>query len=301
MVNFCAKCGAPLHATSTFCGGCGSPVRLPTDSSASAVPTGEKASPLSPVVRPSLPQKSSSTAKLLVTFVAVIFVGVVLALGGVVYVAHKMSQKAHQLSSRVLNSSSSAQDSLALLLGERPVADTAAHPITGNTCRLLSETDVSHAIGIPIIASHAVDGGCEYLAKGNSSEMTAKHIASMMGSKGADIRQQQMIQKISGGLFSSLQNESKEAIQDADGNLVVFAFSVDPNSAATQMHLNRRVLGGLGPSSQNLPGIGDEAFDVAGAMMMVRKGDRVIRIMYTSCLCTVDAIKPLAQKLADAI
>ena len=297
MANFCAKCGAPLHASSTFCGGCGSPVRRP--SSTSAEPASSQASPPH-VMSSALPQKSSGAVKVLVTLLAVIFVGVALALGGVIYVAHKVSQRAHNFSTRVLRNSP-ASGGLGSLLSGEPAAETASPGLSGDPCRFLTKEEVSHAIGVPIVAVNRSEGGCEYLAKGSSGEMTAKHMASMMGTKGADRGQQQMIEKISGGLFSSLQNESREATQDPSGNSVVFAFSVDPASARTQMRLNRKVLGGLGPGSQNLPGIGDEAFDVAGAMLMVRKGDRVIRISYMSCPCTIDAVKPLAQKLASAL
>jgi hypothetical protein len=61
------------------------------------------------------------------------------------------------------------------------------------------------------------------------------------------------------------------------------------------------VLGGLGPSATDLPGIGDEAFDIAGASMMFRKGDKMVRIMYSTCPCGLENIKPLAKKLADRL
>jgi hypothetical protein len=34
---------------------------------------------------------------------------------------------------------------------------------------------------------------------------------------------------------------------------------------------------------------------------MVRKGDTLIRIMYMTCPCNTEAVKPLARKLADAL
>ena len=46
---------------------------------------------------------------------------------------------------------------------------------------------------------------------------------------------------------------------------------------------------------------GDQAMDESGAMMMVRKGDKLIRIMYSTCPCSVDAIKRLARMLADRV
>lgn len=35
--------------------------------------------------------------------------------------------------------------------------------------------------------------------------------------------------------------------------------------------------------------------------MTIRKGNKLIRIMYTTCPCTIEAVKPLAKKLADAV
>jgi hypothetical protein len=38
----------------------------------------------------------------------------------------------------------------------------------------------------------------------------------------------------------------------------------------------------------------------ANGMMLVRKGNTLIRMMYISCPCNTDQIKPLAKKLAAA-
>lgn len=57
----------------------------------------------------------------------------------------------------------------------------------------------------------------------------------------------------------------------------------------------------MGAGKKPLQGIGEEAFDTAGSVMLVREGDKLIRITYSTCPCTVDAIKPLAQRLAGAL
>ena len=67
------------------------------------------------------------------------------------------------------------------------------------------------------------------------------------------------------------------------------------------MRLNAKVLGRLGPGQKAIPDIGDQAMDESSAMMMVRKGDKLIRIMYSTCPCSVEAIKPLAKMLADRL
>jgi hypothetical protein len=166
---------------------------------------------------------------------------------------------------------------------------------------LLSKEEVGRAIGVEILATQTADGGCSYLAKGDSGGMTAKHMSAMIGAKGADAKTQQMVQGFAGGMFKAMQNENHEETSDSNGNVPVFTFGIDTNSADTQMQLNRKVLGGLGPGAQDISGIGDQAFDIAGASMMFRKGDKMVRIMYSTCPCGLEEIKPLAKKLADRL
>jgi hypothetical protein len=173
--------------------------------------------------------------------------------------------------------------------------------ISGDPCRLLSAAEVSRAIGVEIVATEASDAGCSYLAQGNSGDMTAKHMAAMMGTKGADAKTQQMIQGFAGGMAKAFQSEGHDTGMDKSGNVPVFVFGVDNTSAEAQMRLNAKVLGGLGPGQEGIPRIGDQAFDEAGAMMMVRQGDKLIRIMYSTCPCSVEAIKPLAKMLAERL
>jgi hypothetical protein len=126
-------------------------------------------------------------------------------------------------------------------------------------------------------------------------------MSAMMATKGADEKTQKIIQGFAGGMGKMFQSEGHDKGTDSNGNVPVFNFSVDNNSAETQMRLNAKVLGGLGPGQQGIPGIGDQAFDEAGAIMMVRKGDKLIRIMYSTCPCSLEAIKPLAKTLADRL
>jgi hypothetical protein len=231
-----------------------------------------------------------------VTF-AIVFVCGVAVVGGVIYVAHKVSQKAHAFSHQLLGGSSpNVADSSS---GNAASADqrstTASDP-----CLLLSKQEVSNAIGIAIVQTSQADGGCSYLAKGTAAGMAAKHAAAMTAAKGADKKTQGMIEQFAGAIGSSMPQNSGDDSQSADGNVVVFAFGIDTNAAHEQMKLNDKVLGGLGDvAQQHLQGIGDEAFAEADSMMIVRKGDKLIRIMYMSCPCNTDAIKPLAKQLAD--
>jgi len=60
------------------------------------------------------------------------------------------------------------------------------------------------------------------------------------------------------------------------------------------------VMGRIG-DTQDLPGIGDQAFVSGDGMIMVRKGDKLVRIWYLTCPCGTEAVKPLAKEIADAL
>jgi zinc-ribbon domain len=305
VANFCSNCGNPLNETSVFCGACGarvpqanvelaaSPISsLPPNSPPTAAGSLPPTSPL-PSVSPLPPvtQGSSPVVKIVLIVLLVLVVGGVLSLAGLFYALHLASRKAHELSRQVLGSGALQSDSSS---GGKQYG-AAAGP---GDCRLLSKEDVSRAIGVAIVETKPTDTGCEYLAKGTPADLTAKHLAAMMASRGANPQEQRMIQSLSRGLFGSAQDQAESA---PNVNSVAMAFTIDPNAAKTQMSMNESVLGGMSPGGKPLKGIGDEAFDASGAVMMVRKGDTLIRITYSTCPCTIDAIKPLAQELAGAL
>jgi hypothetical protein len=130
--------------------------------------------------------------------------------------------------------------------------------------------------------------------------MTAKHLKAMVADNGADKKTQEIAEKIAGGMFTAFQAERPAAEQDNSGEVPVFTFSLDQHAAEEQMRLNAKVLGNLGPQ-QGLPGIGDQAFVSADGMVIARKGKTLIRIMYITCPCGVEQVKPLAMKIADAL
>jgi hypothetical protein len=138
----------------------------------------------------------------------------------------------------------------------------------------LSKEDVSRAIGVTILETSAADGGCSYLARGTSADMSAKHTAAMLGTKGADKKAQGMIEQFAAAIGNNMPKNATDETQSADGNTVVLTFGVDANAAEEQMRLNSKALGmnGIG-SIDAIDGIGDEAFSKSDSMMFVRKGD----------------------------
>jgi hypothetical protein len=289
MAKFCVSCGSSLNG-GMFCARCGAA-------------SGEAAAPLvqpafvpsvqaAPVLAATTPAKSNLLIKVLVALGLFIVVMGALAIGGVYYVAHRVSKKVHQLANELPNGTESSSGNLAA--SNKIAAGSPQDP-----CRLLSKEDVSHAAGVKVVRTESTGDSCSYLAKGDAADMTSRHMSAMMASKGADSQQQKMIQGLAGGLFKSMQKDGKSDI-DSNGNVPVLSFSLEKQAAEGEMGLNRNVLAGM-PGGYIISGIGDEAFDAGDSMIMVRKGDMLIRIMYMTCPCNTDAVKPLARKLADAL
>jgi len=293
MARFCGTCGNPLQETSAFCGACGAQVPQ-----AGVTPAAMPISSVPPVS--SLPPVKTGTSPLVkIILVVVLFLVVLgtLSVAGIFYAVHLASRKAHEFSRQVRDGgllSALPNDS-----GASDGSDLSAGTLGPGACRFLSKEDVGRAIGVAIVATKTTRGGCEYLAQGTAGDMTAKHIAALMASKGATAQQQQMFQSLSRGLLGSAQSQADGSSPPV--NTVVMAFTIDPNAARTQMSTNEGLLDGVGTGAKHLTGIGDEAFDSSGSVMMVRKGDKLIRITYSTCPCTIDAIKPLAQRLAASL
>jgi hypothetical protein len=236
----------------------------------------------------------SPLAKLCIAAVAIIFVGVAAGAVGVYYVAHRVSEKVHEATGGLLGGSeSSTRNSRGTAAG--------ASASGGDPCRYLSKQDVGQAIGVEI------DGeSCSYLAKGNQGDMTAKHAAAIMGAKGADAKTQKIFQDFASGIFSSMPQEKQEQGSDASGNVPVIAISVSESpSAVAEMKLNARLLGHLGgsngPSTGEALDIGDQAFVSSDSAIMIRKGGKLVRIMYMTCPCGTNEVIPLAKKLVQSL
>jgi hypothetical protein len=291
MAKFCGTCGAPLQETSTFCGACGARVvqaNIPiAPSPVSALP------PVSPL--PPVKSGSSPVVKIILVVVLLLVVLGTLSVAGIFYALHLASRKAHEFSRQVRDSALSSVPSDS---GTASALDGSVGTLGPGACRLLSKEDVGRAIGVAIVATKTTVGGCEYLAQGTPGDMVAKHIAAVLASKGVTEQQQQILHNLS-GILSGTQSQTDGTAPPV--NSVVMAFTIVPNAATTQMSTNDGASDGAGQDAKPLTGIGDEAFDASGSVMTVRKGKKLIRITYSTCPCTIDAIKPLAQKLAASL
>ncbi len=285
MAKFCGKCGTQLSDDSAFCNTCGTPV------TASAPPfESVPATPFQPVPHSytQTPAKHGNTGlKIALLVLAVFAVAAFALLGGMFYLGHKAITKIEDKAA----SAGLSADQL----------DRTGPAFHGDACRFLSSQEVSKATGVPIVEARSSGNLCTYLVRGTTSGMSSKHLSQIMNKYGASKEQQEKISKIAGDLFTPQQRNSAEAALTR-GMTSVLSISIDENAARSQMKLSSKVLGALdsASSSENLEGIGDEALVAGNGIMLVRKGDTLLRFTYISCPCNTEQIKPLAKKLADA-
>ena len=296
MPNFCVRCGAPLGGGS-FCRKCGADAR-------SVAPSVQPHSPPS-VAQPPSPastkQGMSTLAKLGIAAIAIIFVGGAAGAVGVYYVAHRVSQKYHEVSDEIRGSGSRSGSEIENGPGTAGSKDSkSTNSALGDVCRFLSKEEVSKAVGVEIVRTESKDNGCSYMAEGTQQDMTAKHLKAMVTDKGADKKTQEIAEKFARGMMNAFPTEKRASDLNTSGEVPVFTFSLDQHGAEEQMRLNAKMFGNLG-NEEGLPGIGDQAFVSADGMILVRKGKTLVRIMYLACPCGVEQVKPLAKEIADAL
>lgn len=305
MARFCGRCGAPIDESSAFCTACGAPAPhpVPTAGSFQDVPQAAYTSPQPyspvsptytsspPVVRSIPPRaKGGSALKILLVVLVVLALGALGVIGSLLYFGHKVVTKIEDKAAQAGISTDA-------------IGAKSPNTFTGDPCRFLTTAEVSKAIGVPITGTKSDGSTCEYMAHGTAANMTSKHLSAMAGKRGADRATQEKFQKLAEGIFGTQQKNAEAADPNGAVETTVLSVSIDQGSAEAQMKLDSKVLGALGPASGSgkIAGIGDQAFVAADGMMLVRKGNTLVRITYISCPCNTEQIEPLAKKLVAAL
>jgi hypothetical protein len=231
----------------------------------------------------------SPLVKILIGLVILFVVFGAFAAAAMIYIGHRVHQKATELG-------------LTRSDDERRVSDAELRRIDG--CALLPKSMVSAAVKMDVVRAENPSGGdpgCVYDVAGDAADLTAKHITAMH--KGEMSQQQQdMMQNFAKGVFKSGDSSQSAGPSEHPGEAPVLTYSIDNNAAQLQMRLNKGALGRIGPVGlQAVPDLGDEAFDAYGAMLFVRKGDKLVRIMYSGCPCALADVLPLAKRIADGL
>jgi hypothetical protein len=291
MSSFCRQCGTPQDEASRFCAKCGAP----TGAQQQPVATGSQ-TPAAPAPAAATPKKGLSTGtKLGIAAIVIVLVCIGAAVASIFYVVRRVRVKVHDVKAVITGPSDT--DSTA---ASTSVASSESGS-AGDPCRYLGKQDVGAAIGIEIVKTQARGDSCSYLAKGSARDMAAKHASAMVGAKGGDKNTQRITEQFATTIFNSMPQDKQEATGDGSGNAPVLVIDVsDSANAIAEMKLNAKVLGNLGGQSQDL-NIGDQAFASSDSMIIFRKGEKLIRMMYTTCPCGTKDVIPLAKKLANSL
>jgi hypothetical protein len=228
----------------------------------------------------------STLAKILIAVVLIFVAFGAVAVVGLMYIGHRVHEKATELG---LNRPE----------GEQRASNEELRRIDG--CALLPKSAVSAAVHMDVVRAENTGGsdpGCTYSVAGDPADLTAKHITAMHKHE-IDQKEQNNVQDFAKNIFKS---GGTNGPSEHPGEAPVIAYSIDNNAAELQMRLNKATLGRLGPVGLvAIPGLGDEAFDAYGAMLFVRKGDKLVRIIYTGCPCAQEDVLPLARTIAAGL
>ena len=326
MSKFCGTCGSPLNEGQKFCGKCGG-INAASPQTPAEQPYASPAPPaFAPVTQPqpvvaSTPARSNSLLKVGVAAVVIIFVGGIAALGAAYYVVHKVKEKVqaavHQADSETPSSAASGIAALVQKATDSAGSKDDSNGFNGDPCRFLSKEDVARAVGIEIVRADAQGPGCSYIAKGDPADMVSRHMTSMVTSQAKSngsnptADQTKMMQQITGAFFKQQESSDKDLSNEAkSGEVPILSVSFSSGNAEMEMKLNRMAFNSIKggnaegkttdqSASGDLDGIGDEAYEMGGTGIIVRKGQTVARFMFPYCPCDANAIKPLAASLAN--
>jgi hypothetical protein len=179
-----------------------------------------------------------------------------------------------------------------------------APPAATGSCRLVSADDVSKALHVPIVRVEpaAEDKSvCEYSMKGKPSSAATDHAIAMAGAmngQALDPAAQKLMQGFGNAMLGGQDADAKN-FRHA-GEVPILVIDVQTGDAISQMKVNRQALGYMQPVTP-ISGLGDEAFSSSDSMMFVRKGDKLVHIVYTGCPCTTKDVEPLARQIVGAI
>jgi hypothetical protein len=191
-------------------------------------------------------------------------------------------------------------------------AETAPAAAGANLCALVSKAEVSRALRVAIVRAEASDTnlpGCDFSIKGTPAVAGSGHVVELAKSAAQangtqlDDATQKLLSSFATGIFQGSDSD-KSATANArhPGEVPVFAFVILPGDGNDQMRVTRQAHAGISPAAvTTIAKLGDEAFDSGGAMLNVRKGNRMIQFTYPSCACTTQDVVPLARKIVDQL
>jgi hypothetical protein len=184
------------------------------------------------------------------------------------------------------------------------LASARAMAAGSDLCNVISSAKVGQAVHATVVRAEVpqAEAGCEYSIKGTPANSASDHAVAMTGALGSAPMDPSAANAIStfskAVLGSASAKEQKQARHP--GEIPVLAFTVSTGNAQQEMATNRQMLGRMS-SLTTVTDLGDDAFETSQSVLMVRKGDKFIRFIYTQCNCASSDVIALARQVVAGL
>lgn len=263
MSTFCVDCGKPLAAGSQFCSGCGKP------------------SPNQPVASAASAKTGGSALKIILVVVCVLAVVGISAVGGVLYLAHRVKQAVVQ---------KAAENGVDLhSIANTASSDSSSRRKLPPVCDLLTNQQVSQLIGQPIDHSQMKDAACMYYGPAGLSARLAQEKASRLYKRAQAPGSNVDASEVATAAEQLVNNMVPQAGANGDGGelpLLALMLDADGKSQMTAVIATKGIFSGLAQSSNgkmtmgaDIAGLGDKAVFMPKLGLNVLQGDTFLRII----------------------
>ena len=274
MSTFCVNCGSPLAANTSFCSNCGNRVGN-SPNPVAPTPVSSYAAPVAPAA------KGSSALKIVLVVVCVLVVIGVSAVGGMLYLAHRVKQAIVQ----------KAEENGVDLhsLGNTSSGDSARRHTLPPVCGLLTKDQVSHLIGEPIERSQTKDASCLYYGPAGLSAQLAQQKASSTFKRaqtpGSEVNGSEVATAVD-QLVNNMAGQVGQTGNGSDLPLLMVILDTDGRAQMTAIMASKAIFNGLGqsangklPVGSDVPGLGDKAVFMPKLGLNVLQGGTFLRII----------------------
>lgn len=278
MASFCTNCGGPVEGR--FCSKCGT-----------AISAGPPAAPVAPA-------GGGSGAKIIIIVVAVCVALGALAVGSLVYVAHRAKQKLAELTQEY---------SVSPVPGLR----VQVRPPEGSGCTLLSGEEAAQILGVAIerVESSPWESGgteCKYwVSIAERKRLASAQIASSLRGLGNNTGSDDKAVKDAAGLVAGALDAVASSSTDATTDFA-FSLQVRPSGGKKEWedieHGHAALKAWAGLSMQEAAGVGDKAYVVPGGQgVMALKGDASLLLNFQAFAPGQDKAIALAKLTAGRL
>jgi hypothetical protein len=272
MASFCGTCGSPLGVNSAFCPQCGSP--------AGNRPNPVAAQPIQQTPQPKTTGGGSALKIIVIVFCCLAVVGAT-AVGGMIYLAHRMKQAVVQRAADNGVDLSSINDAVSHSDGPKRRLP--------KICEILSKEEVSQLIGEPIERAEVQDASCMYFGPAGLSAKLAQDQASGTFKRaqvpGAKVDSNEVATSVD-QLVNSIGAQSGQTGSGGELPLLILSIDADGKPQMAAISASKAIFSGIGKAADgtggfgaDIPGLGDKAVRVPKLGLNVLDGETFVRII----------------------